>query len=93
MRNGLRKLSVAMAIVSLVASVAAACDMVVVTPKGSADGNMMWAKNSNRNNEECMTFKFHQGGNHAVGETVKVSHCEIPQAPVTYSVKIGRAHV
>ncbi|BDF77603.1 C69 family dipeptidase [Pyramidobacter piscolens] len=86
MRNGLRKLSVAMAIVSLVASVAAACDMVVVTPKGSADGNMMWAKNSNRNNEECMTFKFHQGGNHAVGETVKVSHCKIPQAPVTYSV-------
>ena len=82
----MKKFGVAVAILSLVANAAAACDMVVVTPKGSADGSMIWAKNSNRNNEECMTFKFHQGGKHEPGETVKVSHTTIPQAPVTYSV-------
>ena len=51
----MKKFGVAVAILSLIANAAAACDMVVVTPKGSADGSMIWAKNSNRNNEECMT--------------------------------------
>ena len=82
----MKKFGVAVAMLSLIANAAAACDMVVVTPKGSADGSMIWAKNSNRNNEECMTFKFHAGGKHEPGEMVKVSSREIPQAPVTYSI-------
>jgi secernin len=92
MRNGLKKLSVAVTLLSMFANAAAACDMVVVTPKGSADGTMMWGKNSNRDNEECMTFRYHQGGKHAAGETVKVSHTEIPQAPVTYSCMGGEPY-
>lgn len=86
MHKGFKKFSVAVALLSLIANAALACDQVVVLPKASADGNMIWGKNSNRNNEECMTFKFHQGGKYAAGDTLKVSHREIPQAAETYSV-------
>ena len=70
-----------------------ACDQLVVLGKASADGNVIWAKNSNRPNEECMTFSKYPGGRHSTNEMVQInSHLKIPQAPVTYTVMGGHPY-
>lgn len=69
-----------------------ACDQLVVLKSASADGNAIWAKNSNRANEECMGFVKYPGGKHKRGEMVQLSHIKIPQASVTYTVMGGHPY-
>jgi secernin len=67
-----------------------ACDSYVALGNSTVDGNVIFVKSSNRNNEECMRFTSYPRATHKDGEKMKCSWIEIPQVPVTYAVKGGQ---
>lgn len=61
------------------------CDTMVSLPPSSADGQTLFAKNSDRQSEECQPLTQTQRITHNDGETVNCDFTTIPQVDVTYS--------
>jgi len=74
-----------MAILSISTGVLA-CDTMAARGRATADGSVVFAKNSDRNHNEAQVLTYYPRQTHAPGSKVKLTHMEIPQAPVTYAV-------
>ena len=66
------------------------CDTFVALPPATADGSIIFAKNSNREPNEAQALEFHPGQTYPPGTTVSCTYIEIPQVTETLPVLIGR---
>ena len=66
------------------------CDTFVVLPPYTADGSVIFGKNSDREPNEAQALEFHPAQEHPVGQTVKCTYLEIPQVRETHAVLISR---
>jgi len=63
---------------------------MVSTPKSSADGVMLVAKNSDREPNEAQNITFVPASDHPAGSRVKCTYIEIPQVKHTFAVLLSR---
>ncbi len=66
------------------------CDTVVVTPEASADGVMLFGKNSDRDANESQYLEYVPAQTYATGSTLKCTYIEIPQVERTHAVLLSR---
>jgi len=66
------------------------CDTFVVLPPFTADGSVIFGKNSDREPNEAQALEHHPAQAHAAGQTVKCTYLEIPQVPETHAVLLSR---
>lgn len=66
------------------------CDTFVALPSATADGSIIFGKNSNREPNEAQVLEFHPGQTYLPGTTVSCTYIEIPQVTETLPVLIGR---
>ena len=67
------------------------CDTVVALPDTTADGALVFAKNSDREPSEAQALEWIAGGETA-GRTVRCTHIEVPQVPRTRALLISRPY-
>ncbi len=65
------------------------CDTLVALPPATADGVVIFGKNSDRPYAETQSVVRHPGGRHGPGATVRCTYVEIPQAGTTYPVLLS----
>jgi secernin len=61
------------------------CDTLVATASATADGSVLFAKNSDRHPDECQHLRLYEGVDRAAGE-LRCQYLTIPQASRTYRV-------
>ncbi len=66
------------------------CDTFVILPGITADGSMLFGKNSNREPNEAQSLEHHPAGIHSPAEKVKCTYIEIPQVKETFGVLLSR---
>jgi dipeptidase len=66
------------------------CDTFVVLPSYTADGSVLFGKNSDREPNEAQALEFHPAHRYPAGRTVKCTYLEIPQARETLAVLLCR---
>jgi dipeptidase len=66
------------------------CDTVVALGNTTADGSVLFAKNSDRYPDEAHELLIVQRATHAPGSSVRCTHVEIPQVPETNAVLLAR---
>jgi secernin len=66
------------------------CDTFVALAPATADGSVVFAKNSDRPRGEAQGVYLYPGGRHAPGATVRCTYLEIPQVAVTHAVVVSR---
>jgi len=66
------------------------CDTFVVLPAETADGSIIFGKNSDREPNEAQALEFHPGNTFPPGATVTCTYIEIPQAAETFPILISR---
>lgn len=60
------------------------CDTMVALPGATANGQVIFAKNSDRPQGECQPLVLRQRASHAAGSTFEAQFIAISQAPATY---------
>jgi secernin len=83
---------VALLLVASVSGAVWACNIAIATGNATVDGNVHFAKNSNRGNQECQFVASYPGGKHPTGSKVKCTWIEIPQVAETYAVRGGQPY-
>lgn len=66
------------------------CDTFVVLPSLTADGSMVFGKNSDREPNEAQVLEYHPAREHGKDETLHCTYREVPQAKETYAVLLCR---
>jgi len=66
------------------------CDTFVALPPTTADGSIIFGKNSNREPNEAQVLEFHPGQTYPPGTMVSCTYIEIPQVTETLPVLISR---
>jgi len=66
------------------------CDTFVVLPPFTADGSIIFGKNSDREPNEAQALEYHPARAYPAGQTVKCTYLEIPQVRETHAVLLGR---
>jgi secernin len=66
------------------------CDTFVVLPPFTADGSVIFGKNSDREPNEAQALECHPAQAHPAGRTVKCTYLEIPQVRETHAVLLSR---
>ncbi len=66
------------------------CDTFVALPPYTADGSVIFAKNSDREPNEAQVLEFHPGRTFRSDETVRCTYIEIPQVRETLPVLLCR---
>jgi len=66
------------------------CDSFVVLPNRTANGVMLFAKNSDRERNEAQAVEFHPAARHPGATQLKCLYIDIPQAVRTNAVIISR---
>lgn len=66
------------------------CDTFVAMPDATADGSVIFGKNSDREPNEAHTLLLIPRARHAAGSTVKLTYIELPQAEETYAVLLAK---
>jgi dipeptidase len=66
------------------------CDTMVVLPNSTADGSLIFAKNSDREPNEAHHLLAVPAADHAPGEMVQCTYIRIPQAPHTHAVLLAK---
>lgn len=66
------------------------CDTFVALPPETADGSILFGKNSNREPNEAQALEFYPENTHPPGDTVACTYIEIPQVTETLPVLLGR---
>jgi secernin len=79
-------------LVTLVAGAVSACNIAIATGNATVDGDIYFAKNSNRGNEECQQFASFPHQKHPAGAKVKCTWLAIPQVAETYAVRGGQPY-
>src|SRR5262249_21665761 len=62
------------------------CDTSVVLGTATADGSVIFAKNSDRSPNECQPLTHVPGRRHFAGATVRCQYLDIPQVAETWEV-------
>lgn len=66
------------------------CDTLVALGHATADGSVLFAKNSDREPDEAHVVEIIPGQSHAPNSRVKCTYIEIPQVERTYTVLLAR---
>jgi len=66
------------------------CDTIVALGNSTTNGDVLFAKNSDREPNEAHEVVIIPAANHAAGETVKCTYVEIPQVEHTYRVLLAK---
>ncbi len=66
------------------------CDTIIATPETTADGVMLFGKNSDREPNEAQQIVFYPAAVHPPGTKVKCTYIEIDQAQETYAVFLSK---
>lgn len=66
------------------------CDTLVALPPATADGSVLFAKNSDRPRGEEQSVCRYPPADHAEGARVRCTYIEIPQVPRTFGVVLSR---
>ena len=66
------------------------CDTLVATPDVTADGVMIFAKNSDREPNEAQHLLYAPAANHPPGSVLRCTYIEIPQVEHTYAVLLSK---
>ena len=66
------------------------CDTFVALPPATADGSVIFGKNSDREPNEAMALEFIAGQSHAADSRVQCTYLEIPQVHRTLDVLLCR---
>ncbi|MDD5503034.1 MAG: C69 family dipeptidase [Candidatus Thermoplasmatota archaeon] len=68
-----------------VAPISSACDTFVAMGDVTANGHVIFGKNSDRPAFDCQPLLYHSRAEWPAGSTLKLEYIEIPQANVTYA--------
>jgi secernin len=68
------------------------CDTFVALPGHTADGSIIFGKNSDRDPNEAQALEWHPGREHPAGAEVQCTYLRIPQARRTNGVLVSRPH-
>ncbi len=66
------------------------CDTFVALPPNTADGSILFGKNSNREPNEAQALEFYPGNTYPPDSTVACTYIEIPQVTETLPVLLSR---
>lgn len=66
------------------------CDTMVALPPATSGGQVLFAKNSDRERDEAQFLELLPAARHAPGSTVRCTYIEIPQADRTHAVLLSR---
>jgi secernin len=66
------------------------CDTFVATAGATADGSIVFGKNSDREANEAQALEYHPAREHPPGARLQCTYIDIPQAPETRPVLICR---
>jgi dipeptidase len=66
------------------------CDTLVALGNSTADGSVLFAKNSDREPNEAHHLLLVPAANHAAGSKVKCTYIEVPQVEHTYAVLLAK---
>jgi dipeptidase len=66
------------------------CDTLIALPTATADGSVLFAKNSDREPNEAHELAVVPAGDHPAGSTVRCTYVEIPQAAHTHAVLLAK---
>ncbi|WP_299024609.1 C69 family dipeptidase [uncultured Thermanaerothrix sp.] len=66
------------------------CDTLVALGQATADGAVVFAKNSDREPDEAQILEIIPGATHPPGASVRCTYLEIPQVERTYTVLLSR---
>lgn len=66
------------------------CDTMVALGNSTADGSVLFAKNSDRDPNEAHHILILPEKNNPVGSTVKCTYIEVPQVPHSYAVLLAK---
>jgi secernin len=66
------------------------CDTILATPGSSAQGAMLFGKNSDRHSNEAQAVEYFARASHAPDAMVKCTYLTIPQAAQTHAVLLCR---
>ncbi|MFC1889118.1 C69 family dipeptidase [Thermodesulfobacteriota bacterium] len=66
------------------------CDTFVAMKDSTADGSVIFGKNSDREPNEAQALEYHPTMAHRPGETLKCTYIEVPQARRTRAVLLSR---
>jgi secernin len=66
------------------------CDTFVALAPATADGSVVFGKNSDRPRGEAQSVRRYPGGRHEPGSTVRCTYLEIPQAARTHAVALSQ---
>jgi dipeptidase len=68
------------------------CDTMVAVGPATADGSVLFAKNSDREPGEAQALELVAAQDHEAGARVRCTYIEIPQASRTHAVLLSRPH-
>ncbi len=66
------------------------CDTFVATSSATADGSVIFGKNSDREPNEAQALEYHPPNSYPEGAKVRCTYMEIPQVRETYGVLLSR---
>jgi secernin len=66
------------------------CDTMVALSNWTADGSVLFAKNSDREPNEAQVLTYIPRQNHNEGSTVRCTYIDVPQVRETYTVLLSR---
>ncbi|HEX9597113.1 MAG TPA: hypothetical protein VF982_09570, partial [Anaerolineales bacterium] len=66
------------------------CDTMVALPNATADGSLLFAKNSDREPNEAHQLIQIPAADHSAGARVQCTYVDIPQVPHTYHVLLAK---
>jgi secernin len=66
------------------------CDTFIAMPSTTADGSVLFGKNSDREPNEAQALEYHPGDVHPPDSGLKCTYIQIPQVNKTYAVLISR---
>jgi dipeptidase len=66
------------------------CDTIVALGNATADGSVIFSKNSDREPNEAHQLQIIPAARHPGGSTVRCTYIEVPQVPETYAVLLAK---
>ncbi|MDP3284868.1 MAG: C69 family dipeptidase, partial [Desulfobacterales bacterium] len=66
------------------------CDTFVVLSQGTADGSVIFGKNSDREPNEAQALEYHPAGSYSGNERLQCTYIQIPQVKERYAALISR---
>lgn len=66
------------------------CDTFVALPPSTADGSIIFGKNSDREPNEAQALEYYPAQTYSKGDMLRCTYINIPQARETYAVLLGR---